>query len=611
MKKVFFAMAVLAAAALTSCVEEQQINNEVTPVGEGGIAFAVKSSPATRSDADGAGISFPLGTDAVGNPLFLEETVVDLNGSEPVTKGAPAYTENVRTLYTRMGTIGMQGSTVVFPEADFTPMDEEMVNGGWRYNHYYSGKHWPDLDSKVEFYLRMPSQMTGVSNLAYADKKFAFDYVSPATATAQQDIVFTTCEVSQREHGASLPNGTPVTFYHALSGVRFRIGSDNDGTTKTIVTKVEFVGLANQGHCSVFPTASTPADRVVWSDVTATSGSSASQTFTGYTYSQTKDNTINYTSDMNFGTSWSAAGTDTNNPANTKNLNDTTGTLTFWFIPQAFTESSEVQLKVSFKVYTPDTQSGGTEYTHTIANFGATLGKAGVIWKAGQLRTYTINPKDVDVAIIDTLARTTTGIKKSGLHVTNTGNVKEFVRMQVMGNWYGWESAEEMAAHPDDPSIIVGYKYSGNEDIADVDPDDYDEEHPDAWKSVMADYWVRNHPVYGTGFDESFQLGVLPAGSKWKRGDGGYYYLDPIGPGQALGSGTEPLFQYYEFKDEWTPTLWIPDPESNTRRAAVGVHLVMEIAVQSIGAEKPDGTLYDTCWEAWSAATGLTIGPKN
>ena len=89
-----------------------------------------------------------------------------------------------------------------------------------------------------------------------------------------------------------------------------------------------------------------------------------------------------------FGNTWYAQ-TDS---VNTKNLNDTTGSKTFWFIPQELT--SNVKLTVFFRVKTPDTPDG-TEIEVT-TNFGEQL--ANVNWKAGQLRTYSLRPTDVDGA---------------------------------------------------------------------------------------------------------------------------------------------------------------------------------------------------------------------
>ena len=76
-----------------------------------------------------------------------------------------------------------------------------------------------------------------------------------------------------------------------------------------------------------------------------------------------------------------------------------------------------------------------------------------------------------------------------------------------------------------------------------------------------------------------------------------------IGPGQTLNSQTEALFKSYIWpEDVPIPTIYIPDPNSNVRRAAVGVHLIMEVAVQAIGSKDSNGDDYDDCWAAWTAA---------
>ena len=163
--------------------------------------------------------------------------------------------------------------------------------------------------------------------------------------------------------------------------------------------------------------------------------------------------------------------------------------------------------------------------------------------------------------------------------------------MLIMGNWYGWTSQKSMD-NGDAPSIIVGYQTD--------DPND----------NTMAQYWSSTDETYGQGFDESFTGGKVKASSKWRRGDGGWYYLDPLGPGTLLSAETTPLFKSYKFYDDWTPTLYVPNPETGQRVQAVGVHLVMEIVVQAIGAEDAEGNPYESCWAAWSEATNLTIAEK-
>ena len=457
MKKIYIAMAVVATAMLVSCEREKDFGG-MTPLGENEIGF-VMQGVSTRSMEEAPqvmrGETIPVGMDNLGNALFLEETIEELNPT-PATKGAPAYTVNVGKLYPNMGVYAES-----LGDATFELMDEDMYEHvgtpndpnnekGWRYHHNYGSNPWTDDTTPIDFYLRMPAEMGGVSNLSYADKKIEFNFIPLSTAKDQEDLLFSQTTLTKSEHDGYLPNGAPVLMYHALTGVKFRTNSDNSGSTKTIITKVKFTGLKGSGHC-VFDGSS-----FEWT--TTTAPYSYTQTFTNPAYSQDAwvDGTIGneggtaWDSDLN-GTSWTAAAAD-------HNLNNAKGELTFWFIPQEITDA--VKLEVTFCVKTPDTAgaTGGGEFTHQI-NIGEILAAKNVEWKAGQLRTYTLDPKDVDVEIFDYME----GKSKTALHVTNTGNVAEYVRMLVIGNWYGWESADDQSDGKE-PDILVGYKYSGPSD---------------------------------------------------------------------------------------------------------------------------------------------------
>lgn len=622
MKKSYIALAVLSLAALVSCQEEEHFNGD--SLGKGDFGFVIGGSGVNTKAASSTDlVQSPVQSFDLGSGLFLTETVEDLNSYRPETKGTPIYTQNLTSVdgYKTLGVVAyLKDGEEHLSDVSFESLDKQMEvesRTGWIYKHVYPQAIWPDKTTDLYFFLRMPTAYlsSNAENFEYdsADGSIEFDYTSPAKGSEQKDILFTSRTLNQQQYEPYQTTGAPVTMYHALTGVKFRSGSDNDGTTKTVIKKVEFLGLNDNGHCIVDPSAGT----VTWTGSVSDEGTAFSQTFDVPTYDKTLedltenlDGTIDFTNSEYFnGTSWSSKYAD-------MNLNDETGSLTFWLIPQAFTADTPVTLKVTFLVQTPDTPKG-TEITHTISDFGGKLAEAGVVWKAGQLRTYTIDPKDIDVDIFDDLKQVDGAIEKSNLHVTNTGNVYEYVRMQVMGNWYGWESEADSTANPNNPRIIVGYKYQGTESFDELDEED--RSNPN-WKSIMADYWVRDHELYGTGFDSTFYMGEVAEGNEWVRGNGGYYFPKLIGPGQKVQegddsevilAGTTPLFKSYTFQDDWLPTLWIPNPNNHAERVpAVGVHLVMEVIVQAIGAEKPDGTPYNDCWEAWSAATGKTIGPK-
>ena len=620
MKKIYIAMAVLATVALTSCEQEQSFD-DLTPLGENDIAFYIPGPNSTRAaeaftEAEN-GITIPVGNDNEGNPLFLEETIEYLNPS-PATRGIPAYTENVGKLYTTMGVYaknsgeGTYSGDATFKVIDDTMTDHPEVGKGWRYRYWYDGKFdpWVDETTKADFYLRMPASQTGVSNLEYAKETkgtIDFDYGSSLTGEDQEDILFAYTSINKETHDDYLPQGAPVLMYHALAGVKFRVGNDNTGTTKTIITKVEFTGLYGSGHCTITPSEDGKGT-VEWGNL-GTNGVTFTQTFDNPTYTPAtgagnSDGTVDYvkptTGVAPFGDSWYAGKTgvsdrnnkdgspntayNTTNVASGKNLNAEDGSLTFWFIPQAMTDN--VKLKVTFCIKTPDTYGteGGGMITHEI-NFGQLLAAKNVVWNAGELRTYTLEPTDVDVAIFDTM----TGLEKDNLHVTNTGNVDEYVRAMVVGNWYD-----------SDGNILVGYKYPSDATTFDEGDD----------INTMVTPWYREDPTYSEGFDDTFEGGRPSGDNQWVRGTGSYfYYPSIIGAGEYLSS-SQALFQSYKLDEDMIPEIWIPSGGSGARVKAEGVHLVMEVVVQAISAYAPDGTQYQTCWEAWTAAIGQTIAEK-
>ena len=596
MKKIYIVLAVLATALFSSCEREPSFDDY--SVGENDVAF-VFSDVATKSavglPAPVRGISIPVGVDAQGEALFLEETIEELNPS-PATKGAPAYTVNLGKVYEEIGIYANEGN--FGGDASYYVMDEyinkdESLGKGWRYTHSFSSRPWPTSDdAKVNFYLRMPAFDAEFDYSTVGS--IAFDYTSTASGSDQQDILFGYTSLSKSEHDGFLPNGAPVEMVHALTGVKFRSAAENGSQTKTIITKVEITGLKGSGHCVVTPSATTP---VVWTSLGSGPGTyTLEYTNPDYSTEAWKDGTVNYVKGdkPQFGDSWYSAAAD-------HNLNNDAGELTFWFIPQEMTD--DVKLKVTFCVKTPDTsgEAGGGYETHEI-DLGKIINKDRedpVKWEAGQLRTYTLNPKLVDVEIFDTMS----GLSKTNLHVTNTGNVSEIVRMMVIGNWYGWATQADADAKKE-PMILVGYKTDGSGGATD---------------NEMIDPWFREDAVYGSYFDTSFKGGRPASGSKWVRGTGSYfYYMDAIGPNSKL-SGTESLFQSNVLPSDKIPTIYIPNSSSNIRSQAVGVHLVMEVVIQAIAAPtKSDGSVYSedetipasVIWKAWSDAVGKEIKEK-
>ena len=588
--------------ALTACQREEIWNNG-TALDKDVFGFSVEKMVSTRAAGEEAAAPVKI---ALGNSgYYMTETVTELDYAAPSTKGTPIYTENIDTYYNTINVVGYKagGEDVFVPDAAFEflhPKDGKKV-----YGHHYGSDIWPAAGESQDlyFYLRTPADYitSTTSNLTYgtSDGSIEFDYTSKYKGSEQKDMLFTSRTLTKDQYYTN-PNyhsqdGAPVTFYHALTGVKFRVGSANQSTTKTIITGVKFSGLKDKGHCKVTPTAGQVSKQnVVWTNLGTELGT-FSQGFDNPAYSDLDtlggnkpiDNGINLTDSANF------AGTSLVSAASDRQLNDGDGSLTFWFIPQVV--DTNVTMTVTFYVKTPDTPTG-TKIEHTI-KFGEILAgadaaidtdndgvKDGIFWQPGQLRTYTLDPKDVDVDIFDAMSNYT----KSNFHITNTGNVDEYVRVMLMGNWYGWLPGEN--PETDEPNIMVGYT---SDDIND---------------DTMVDNWFFRAAPFGNGFDNTFKMGVPANGNKWIRGTGSYYYYPIIiGAGEKLSS-SEALFTSYTLDPTWVPEIWIP--VGGTREKAQGVHLVFECAVQAISAKKSDGTDYADCWEAWSAATGTTIGPK-
>ena len=618
MKQLHIAFAIFGVALLSSCVQENSI--EVDNIGENEMVF-VMGSNSTRSVENVCmatkGVSIPMGKTDAGEPIFLEETIEELNPS-PATKGAPVYTANVGKVYETMGVFALPEK---FGDLLFEVKDDELIYNhdkdnpdkglGWRYVHLFNGSPWPGEEIPVDFYLRMPQMGSGMRDLVLptqAGGSISFNYRSPVSddtavpqdAFVQEDILFGNTTLTKKQHDHYLPNGAPVMMYHALSAVKFRNGHANSSDTKTIIKRVVIRGLKDDGHCVV--TSSNGVTSFTWSEVKRINGEFA-QEFSNPTYNtdlkeRNPDGSVNFTDSRTElylpNTSWTSAAAD-------HNLNNGKGELTFWFVPQDITD--EVVLEVTFLVKTPYSPNG-TEITHSI-QFGQTLndnytkeGEGNVKWKAGQLRTYTLRPYDVDVDIEDTMQN----LVKSDVRIANTGNVPEYVRVLLLGNWYGWNNNDEWnewkAARTDaekaehEPSILVGYDSDGTDG-----------------RNVMIDPWFRggyDRDADGTYvdpygfFDSTFTLGEPRGNNKWIDASGGFYYPDPIGPGVQLNSETDALFQQYTLTS--IPDIYIAVPTSNVRVKAAGVHLVMTVAVQAIGALDEDGN--EKGWlEAWYEAT--------
>lgn len=596
MKKIYIALAVIPAMMLVSCQQEQSFND--LQVGEFDVAFTI-SNGATRSGESAPlvrqGAIIPMESQEAGQSLFLEETIVDLNqiGAEPITRGTPAYTENLGVLYANE--LLVQGNKGLFTtETGYWNKEKEMVKGGWRYQGSYNGNPWPaDENESVDLYFRMPSTQTNVTSITRNGGKFTFNYTSPATAKAQQDILFAYRPLTKAQHKAYLKQGgTPILFNHALSGVKFAISNESEELANVGIKSVTITGLKNQGTCTL-----TPAQEDDYRDNKTGNYSSANAarwtlgTTTGTFSSEDFGDPVEYENGGSFehngkyGDNF-APSTINNEKANTQNLNDTDGTQTFWFIPQEITD--KVELTIVF------TEDGGNTYIPWKVKFGAALKKKNgqpVKWEAGELRTYTIKIDLVNLTVDDEIyvkkgteklidetdqgevefdAISYIGSYKDAVTITNTGNTDAFIRATIIGQWY------DAATH----APVFGFTDYTTTKVKTVD-------------SWYKDQFINtNAGQQGTFTDLAGYKGAANEINNWvyNPNDGYYYYKYVVPVGESIPD-TDPLFTRYTVGS--VPTVRVAGE-------AREIYFVLEIATQAVSANKLDKSHYATYTEAWN-----------
>lgn len=567
-------------------VNETDLQGNLSEIGKNTVAFSVGGvdtrSSVAISDISEPGLTISLGADEMGNNFILEESVVDLNS--PITRGTPAYTENVVTLY----------DGKLFAHSELGNDTYKYEESSKCYTKSYGKNIW-DVADPLNFWMYMPVEITSYGVTAAptfagggtAAQTISFSYESPSTAAAQADIIFAARSIDETTYENN-ERKMDVLFHHALTGVKFAIG--NDAKDKIAITKITFTGLYDKGSCVVTPT----TEGGEYQDI-ADNHSSASNGVVVWTLNETRVNesiysefgendlttfaqpaegstTGSFTSKGKYPASFSQKG-------NENNLNDGDASKTFWLIPQDMTD--DIQLIIEYTV------DGATASPLTI-DFGEALN--GVSWLAGQLRTYTIRVADVNVKIEDEVTMsenyvstnflTAVGSKKESVVITNTGNTPAYIRAAIVGQWIDANGKPVFA--------FTEFK-NGKIEIYDV-PSWYQDQFG---SSSVSPTYIFGYFSELAGYDASskHEDSVAYSGSHWTKGDDGYYYYDdPVLPGEATA---EPLFESYTIAS-------VP----NIRIAGVSqeVTFVLEVATQAISANNSDGTQWDSATAAWNNA---------
>ena len=598
MKKILFALLALAATlSFASCVQdvtdEGKDESKVGLDDKNAIAFTLASQIETRSAEEVTpvtGVTISMGEPVLGQNVTLEETVTTLGPvcqEAPETRGTPVYTSNF---------FAMSGGSFKGLAYKVGQMSTPFIADGsvvWddyfqKWVRYFEEDPWGD-QTRLLFYARLAkdnpagtaSQAVGVVYNSYQylydsvtdSLSMTFSYRSPFKAEDQQDILYA-CRAIDKSQTHS---GIPILFYHALTGVKFATAHDNDGATKTFIDKVEFTGLYGYGKCTV----KSVMERGEYVDIAGTHSSANAVSWTNsyngvnnataVYYQEFGETSVDYTtgsfaSKGDYPASFKAAGSDAAHPANVNNLNDADASQTFWLVPQAM--SDNVKLKVTFRI-----QSGNlvSEPITREIEFGKAL--SGVVWKPGELRTYTLKANEVDVLIVDEINSGT----KENVVITNVGNVSEYVRAQIVGNWFGKGAGGV-------EGVALGY----------ISADETINTYVAPWELVQE----------GTAYRDDFggSFSGLP-GANWVRGDDGFFYFTKIV--DVNQNTSTPLFSTFT-PGASVPTVYYID-NLGARQPFTDVHLVIDIAVQAVEAPLKAGstTEYEDYVTAWSLA-GVT-----
>ena len=570
-------MTLLAGAAMvvTSCNIEREKDFSSYSFADDEVAFKV-AQVQTRSLAEFQSVTTEVASIKAGHGerFILEETVSSLDYAydAPATRGTPAFTANVTKVYPSLYAVAMKSDgTAAFAKATDLVNGVEYKNEKDNvYSHRYGEDIWgDDTNDKAKlptyFFMRMPGTGGGVtlasSPYSQTDGSISFSYKTPAQASDQKDILFASYQRTDKT------NCEDVTFYHALTGIKFSNFYTNKGyedanaVTKTIIKEVTLAGVADQGNCKMVLAGATSSKTAAeWSNVTGDA-----------TFTLSSSDTTNYKN--------SSMGLDTllNATGKVRNINDEAGSLTFWFVPQAFEDST---VMITMKCDLVLDKGDGKPQT-TVSDTTLTVSLGARTWQAGELHTFTLKPIIVKVKLEDHME----DYVKSDVRVENKGNVWEYVRVNMIGNWVGEVQIGD-GVYDTNEVILMGYA----------------KEHPDSLREV--EFWNdkdgKTH--YGTFDFLTPKSTVVPAAEDvngWVRYDKYYYYIYPIGPNSAI---TAQLFGEYEVGP--SPEFWIPDV-SGTRRKARNVHLVIDMMAQAVPApvdengnvlDNEDGEGYIRAW---------------
>lgn len=296
---------------------------------------------------------------------------------EPLTKGIPASSDNIATLYAdNVSIAAFYGTDEYIPTQPLWSPSTE--NDRWHTSQSY---FWPESGS-LDFWSWAPADLDVAFNASRSVLSFRYSLPAPdhdakQDAVGQQDIVLASAHADRNTYGG----GVPLAFSHPLSSIVFRGGTMRDG----IIRRISLRNVSGSGDCNF--------------DGSAFAWNVADESLT---FTQIFDAPV--------------AANDTGRPITF--AGSTMGERSFMMIPQ--TLGDDAFLDVVF-----DDGMEVRTYSHSLA---------GGVWKAGTSHTYTISlPSDPASEI--SVEETFDGFSKTNVSIRNSSEYNVYLRVMIEANW--------------------------------------------------------------------------------------------------------------------------------------------------------------------------------
>ena len=533
MKKFFSGLALLTVVILlASCQDDLFDWGNSLKLSKNEIAFRVGNDVATtRAEVQRTVVApsniYELPVTDDGQQFCLTETVTSLDEEVfntfdgAVTRGTPIYTENFTKVkgYDGFYAIAFDGSKVASgntgaftvaessiprTETEYQSLNDDSwgsrglqwfapIEGKTRiYSHDYGEDDhnlaWPN---ELFFYLQAPQRLDtlGVSNIQYMKNgTIEFDYQSPLAREDsargpqhQRDILFTTKRIPLEDKDKD----NMVLFYHALTGVKFKVGKPSTHNIHVDINKVTLIQHQSYGHCTITPNyvVGTNTSENNPSNKTGAANTKSAACVKWTNLANPMDYTVDFSKfikevdgkqqlmngseqyDVEFSTndkgeitgitdgdfsyfpeSFFAAGNGGKNDyyktvsTADGNFNNATYEYTFFMLPQPL-GSAGVTMEIEYS-YWYGTGHYITEEKHTnVAH--VKISDPNAAWNAGELHTYYLTSEGVYIDVEDEVD----GDLKKSLTIANTGTFAQYQRALMYGNWVYTDKSKDPENH--------------------------------------------------------------------------------------------------------------------------------------------------------------------